>query len=204
MKNEEAIAEALADYQTRGKEALKGMKPKVRAALDRILRFFKRTANGLRGRGFKTWEDIFEGDIASGAAGQRADAAAGKPSRAEFDRQLQAAWHGSRRTSSTSSAPRPSGRARGNQMFGYGLYFAENREIAEHYRNVLGSRSLTPSTMKVTGQGVSRKRPSMHDALLRTGWNIDAAQLDKQAKPFGEARTAVLEVHGPGRFDGDP
>ena len=71
MMNEEAIAEALADYQTRGKET--GFGPTVRAALDRVLNFFKRMASGLRGRGFKTWEDVFEGDIATGKAGKRAD-----------------------------------------------------------------------------------------------------------------------------------
>ena len=84
LKNEEAIAEALADYQTRGKET--GFGPTVRAAFNRalsMLRFFRGVADGLRGRGFATWESIFEGDIASGAAGQRADAAAGQPSRDE-------------------------------------------------------------------------------------------------------------------------
>ena len=71
LMNEEAIAEAFADFQTRGTET--GFGFKVRAALNKVKRFFRQTASGLKGRGFKTWEDIFEGDIAGGAAGQRAD-----------------------------------------------------------------------------------------------------------------------------------
>ena len=72
LMNEEAIAEALADYQTRGKET--GFGPTVRSALNRLMNFFRRMANGLRGRGFATAQDIFEQDIATGDAGRRADA----------------------------------------------------------------------------------------------------------------------------------
>ena len=72
LMNEEAIAEALADYQTRGKET--GFGPTVRSALNRLMNFFRRMANGLRGRGFATAQDIFEQDIATGEAGRRADA----------------------------------------------------------------------------------------------------------------------------------
>ena len=73
LLNEEAIAEALADYATRGRET--GFGPTVRMALNRILRFFRALREGLRGRGFSTWEDVFETDIGRGRAGQRADAA---------------------------------------------------------------------------------------------------------------------------------
>ena len=72
LMNEEAIAEALADYQTRGKET--GFGPTVRSALNRLMNFFRRMANGLRGRGFQTAQDIFQQDIATGEAGRRADA----------------------------------------------------------------------------------------------------------------------------------
>ena len=72
LMTEEAIAEALADYQTRGKET--GFGPTVRSALNRLMNFFKRMANGLRGRGFATAQDIFQQDIATGEAGRRADA----------------------------------------------------------------------------------------------------------------------------------
>ena len=54
LMNEEAIAEAFADFQTRGTET--GFGFKVRAALNKVKRFFRQTASGLKGRGFKTWD----------------------------------------------------------------------------------------------------------------------------------------------------
>ena len=130
LLNEEAIAEALADYATRGKET--GFGPTVRAALDRILRFFRQTANALRGRGFRTWEDVFEGI-------QRGDAAPGAVigmSRDAADRYLQAAWHGSPHRFDRFSTE-AIGTGEGNQTFGWGLYFTEKEQIAQHYRDML-------------------------------------------------------------------
>ena len=83
LLNEEAIAEALADYKTRGRET--GFGPQVRLALDRILRYFRLVGEPLKGRRFATWEDVFEGDIASGRAAGRVQAA----HRTELDRYLQ-------------------------------------------------------------------------------------------------------------------
>ena len=76
LLNEEAIAEALADYAVRGRET--GFKATVRATFNRILRFFRAVRAGLQGRGFETWEDVFEG-IERGEAGRRADAAQPQP-----------------------------------------------------------------------------------------------------------------------------
>ena len=127
MMNEEAIAEALADYQTRGLQT--GFNPTVRTALGHIMRFFRRVRNALRSRGFSTWEDVFE-DITSGRAGARTD----QTRRAELDRQLKTAWHASphRFNEFTTTTI---GAGEGAQAYGWGLYFAEKREIAEHYQN---------------------------------------------------------------------
>ena len=141
LMNEEAIAEALADYQTRGKET--GFGPTVRSALNRLMNFFRRMANGLRGRGFQTWQDVFESDIATGAAGRRTD----DQRRAELDRQLMTAWHGSPHQFDKFST-RAIGTGEGAQAFGHGLYFAGKREVAEHYRN-----ELTRETRKVELRG---------------------------------------------------
>ena len=89
-------------------------------------------ATGLRGRGFKTWEDIFEGDIATGKAGKRTDA----QRRTDLDRQLMTAWHGSPHRFDKFST-KAIGTGEGAQVYGHGLYFAEEREVAEHYRNGL-------------------------------------------------------------------
>lgn len=85
MLNEEAIAEALADFATRGQAT--GFGPTVRSALARVLRFFRSVANGLRGRGFDTPESILEG-IGRGEFAQRATE---PQSRADEDAMLQRA-----------------------------------------------------------------------------------------------------------------
>ena len=132
LLNEEAIAEALGDYAIRGQAT--GFGPTVRAALNRVLRFFRQLRNAVRGDGLRTWEDVFEQDIATGEAGQRADAM----SREDMDRYLQAAWHGSpHRFDSFSTDAIGSGE--GAQVYGWGLYFTETKEIADWYRERLGS-----------------------------------------------------------------
>ena len=127
LMNEEAIAEALADYQTRGHET--GFNATVRLALDRIVRFFRRVANALRGRGFETWADVFQTDIARGHAGARTD----ETRRADLDRQLKTAWHASPHRFDKFSAT-AIGTGEGAQSFGWGLYFAGKRQVAEHYQ----------------------------------------------------------------------
>lgn len=153
LMNEEAIAEALADYATRGRET--GFSATVRMAFDRILRFFRQLANGLRGRGFKTWEDIFE-DIEGGAYGRAADAAGRDRAtrRAEVDRYLQAAWHGSPHRFDKFSTG-AMGTGEGNQAYGWGLYFSGKREVAEWYR-----RNLSSSVeVRVRGQPLEEAIP---------------------------------------------
>ena len=107
LMNEEAIAEAFADFQTRG--AKTGFRPGVRRALTQIKRFFRQVASGLKGGGFKTWEDIFEGDIASGKQ-------ANAPTKAKRPSPRWTATYRPRgtvrRMSLRSSRPRPSGPAR--------------------------------------------------------------------------------------------
>ena len=138
MMNEEAIAEALADYQTRGRET--GFGPTVRSALNRLMNFFRRMANGLRGRGFQTWQDVFDADIATGAAGRRTDS----QRRTELDRQLMTAWHGSPHKFDKFSTE-AIGTGEGAQAFGHGLYFAGKKEVADNYRKLLapGGRGAT-------------------------------------------------------------
>lgn len=65
VRNEEAIAEAFAEYRAGAKFA-----PGFRRIFDRIRNFLQRTANALRGLGFQTAEDIFE-RIERGEVGRR-------------------------------------------------------------------------------------------------------------------------------------
>ena len=169
LMNEEAIAEAFADFQTRGTET--GFGFKVRAALNKVKRFFRQTASGLKGRGFKTWDSIFEGDIATGEAGKRADAGQA-PSREEMDRYLQAAWHGSPHKFDKFSTE-AIGTGEGAQVFGHGLYFSEKREVADYYREALtqdstedfGDMSLSDIALDYWRTGAAPQPPPGSKAL---------------------------------------
>ena len=157
LMNEEAIAEALADYQTRGKAT--GFGPTVRSALNRLMNFFKRMANGLRGRGFQTWQDVFESDIATGAAGRRTD----DQRRTELDRQLMTAWHGSPHKFDKFSTE-AIGTGEGAQAFGHGLYFSGNKAVADWYRHKLTGGILTGSVdVTVRGKTVREMLPDNVD-----------------------------------------
>ena len=130
--NEEAIAEALADYQTRGHE--NDFNSTLRTALAHIMRFFRRVGNALRSRGFSTWEDVFE-DITTGHAGARTD----ETRRAELDRYLKAAWHASPYRFAEFNSKKI-GSGVGSQAYGYGFYFAERRLVAATYRDHIQDR----------------------------------------------------------------
>ena len=175
LMNEEAIAEALADYATRGKET--GFGATVRIAFDRILRFFRAVRNALAGRGFTDWTDIFEA-VERGEYGRAADAAARQPSRAEVDRYLQAAWHGSPHRFDRFSTE-AIGTGEGAQAYGHGLYFAGKKEVAEHYRGALSATedvtfsALTEAQNEAIG-GADRQR------LARSGERFREALVESQ------------------------
>ena len=67
------------------------------------------------------------------------------------------AWHGSPHRFDKFST-KAIGTGEGAQAFGHGLYFAEEREVAEHYRNILNPREIhAPKTMKVAGKEFRQK-----------------------------------------------
>ena len=177
LMTEEAIAEALADYATRGKET--GFPATVRMAFDRVLRFFRGVANGLKGRGFKTWEDVFEGDVLSGEAGQRADATP-EQRRAEVDRQLQTAWHGSPHRFDEFSTD-AIGTGTGDQVFGFGLYFSGERKVAEHYRDTVGKRSIPGRFSALTEEENRALSPQSRAALRQPIHRLRAGRTSPSA-----------------------
>ena len=61
------------------------------------------------------------------------------------DYAFQTAYHGTPHEFTEFDA-RMIGSGEGNQTFGHGLYFAENRETAEHYRTAIGARNINPGT----------------------------------------------------------
>ena len=176
---EEAIAEALADFATNPANVKASMG--ARAALNKMLQFFRRMASGLKGRGFDTWESIFEGDIATGKAGKRADA--GQPtSKAEMDRYLQAAWHGSPHKFDKFSTE-AIGTGEGAQVYGHGLYFAESKDVAKHYKDAMAADSF-----KIEGQPVSKWAGAAMPVMALHKMRRDL----EGGMPFAEAKASAL------------
>ena len=159
LMREEAIAEALADFQTRGRET--GFGPTVRSALTRIINYFNRIANALRGRGFATARDIFESDIATGEAGRRADARQGRES--ALDRQLMTAWHGSPHRFDRFSTEGIGG-GEGTQFEGWGLYFSGKKEVAEWYREQLTEGAWADLPNRITIGSKTFRETDFRDA----------------------------------------
>ena len=195
LMNEEAIAEALADYQTRGKET--GFGPTVRSALNRLMNFFRRMANGLRGRGFQTWQDVFESDIATGAAGRRTD----DQRRTELDRQLMTAWHGSPHRFDKFSTE-AIGTGEGAQAFGYGLYFSGKKAVADFYRNALDKPRASSPKLSAEEQ----QSATVLEALTTIGKAVEAgenfavarnAQIAKAQKRIEEIEQAIGGANSP-------
>lgn len=58
------------------------------------------------------------------------------------------------------------GTGEGAQAFGWGLYFAGKREVAEHYRERLSDASAAPSSMTIAGEPVDIDSPEGHGARL--------------------------------------
>ena len=182
LMREEAIAEALADFQTRGRET--GFGPTVRSALTRILNYFRRLANGLRGRGFRTARDIFESDIATGEAGRRADARQGRET--ALDRQLMTAWHGSPHRFDRFSTEGIGG-GEGTQFEGWGLYFSGKKEVAQWYRDTL-SRGRGGRLLRATVGGESftesQLRPEVWSALRGMTQSLRKGDIEDVAVRF--------------------
>ena len=124
---EEAIAHAFAEWKA------------GRMTDGMIARLFKRIVAALRairaaltGEGFRSVDEIFEA-IDRGKIGNRP-----RPGSGSADVRFQAAWHGTPHEVDRFSMEKI-GTGEGNQSFGWGLYFAGKKEIAEHYRNKLSS-----------------------------------------------------------------
>jgi len=103
----------------------------LRRAWERIRQTLRRVRNALRGRGYQTSEDVFA-RARSGETARR-----GRIARKPLHRRsYQAAYHGSPHQFENFSTEHI-GSGEGNQAFGWGLYFAGRKEVAEYYRNAL-------------------------------------------------------------------
>ena len=133
LLNEEAIAEAIDDYAKNKPPEIAG---KVKLAMDRILAFWKRVGNAIRGRGFRTATDVFESIRSGDFAGPD-----GQTDPEAMDRYLQTAWHASPHVFGRFSTDFM-GEGEGAQSFGWGLYFASRQEVTDFYREGLSRPAL--------------------------------------------------------------
>ncbi len=120
----------------------------LRRAWGRIREMSRRVKNYLGGKGFKTSEDVFRSARSGKTAkrGQMAGKIAGP-----VGSELQPAWHGTPHKFDKFSTEHI-GSGEGAQAFGWGLYFAGKKGVAEYYRDKLSSDlSYTKD-----GQNVSR------------------------------------------------
>jgi hypothetical protein len=110
-----------------------GLLPAMRRAFDRIYRFLRRVGNGLQRRGFQTSEDIFDRVLREKRGAKVKDTAASSP---DF---MVSAFHGSPHSFDRFSLEKIN-TGEGAQVYGYGLYFADKKEVAEHYRSSLSQQ----------------------------------------------------------------
>ena len=132
---EEAVAEAFGHFR-RGQEVAPGF----RRIFERIIEFFQRLANALRSRGFQTPEDIF-GRVERGEVGRRERLGRAIES-IRSDPRFAAAYHGSPHDFDQFTTDKI-GAGEGAQSFGWGLYFAGNRAVAEFYRDKISDWTST-------------------------------------------------------------
>ncbi len=132
---EEAVAEMFAAWATG--RAPKGM---VGRAFERVAAFFAALRAALKDSGLI--ESIREGRAAARAVGVMQDIDGGRMRgedgrfMSERSTRFHAAWHGSPHDHNGFSTAKI-GTGEGAQAYGWGLYFAGARSVAEYYRNVL-------------------------------------------------------------------
>lgn len=133
---EEAVADLFADWSA-GRQ-LEGIAGFVRTGLERIKSFLEALANALTRNGFTSADQVFR-RIESGEVGARE--AIDEPGPMGLSERFMVAWHGSPHDFDEFST-RFINTGERNQAFGWGLYFAGARQVAEHYRKGLSEKQI--------------------------------------------------------------
>jgi hypothetical protein len=131
---EEAVAEMYADW-AQGNRSARGL---IRRGFEKIRDVIRAISEALRGQGFTTAESVLRG-VERGDVGARGQAGAQpRDARGRFTRgpRMAPAWHGSPHDFDEFSLQKI-GTGEGAQAYGYGLYFAGKREVAQYYRDML-------------------------------------------------------------------
>lgn len=143
----EAIAEQYSEYHL-GRKEFSGM---IGKTFERIKDFLMRAMNALRGMGFQKWEDVFD-RIDRGEFKQRFEAAMADRGRAGQISDMALAlraYHGSPHDFERFDLGKI-GTGEGAQVYGHGLYFAENPDVARSYRMNADSRFNRMTTGSMT------------------------------------------------------
>lgn len=152
--------------------------------------------NGLRRLGFKiriTDRDVLA--ILRGAQRAVENGGISRPSGAELA--FRRAYHGTPHKFDQFSLD-AIGTGEGVQAFGWGLYFAGRREVAEFYRTSLTHSNITFDDLKPAKKGTSAEK---FVRLVEEG-NLYLTR-KQVAEIIGEARTRTAERFGELAFDGD-
>lgn len=179
-RNEEAIAEAFAAFV-----AGERFTPAVDTLFQKIRLFLARAWNAISGMGFRTVDDLFSA-IEGGALARLADALA-EGDVAQRDAFLHAAYHGTPHDFDSFSLDYM-GTGEGAQSYGWGLYFAGKRGVAEYYRDSLSKRKGDPELYRAALSALrdmdnlgfdtpqEAAREIANDPNWRGVWDIDPAR----------------------------
>jgi hypothetical protein len=193
---EEVVAEHFGDWLS-GRAQERGF---MRTAFERIRDFIEALGNVLRGRGFVSVGDVFRA-VERGDVGRRADKIEDRrPTPATVAGRFIGgrdyaitAWHGSPHNFDRFNSSHI-GRGEGNQTYGMGLYFAENRSVAEAYRDQmtpgkgLSARDIAARTVNSTG--------SEGEAIAEIERRISRAR----SVDFSREMSAVIEAIRDGSY----
>lgn len=153
---EEAVADMFADWRA-GRMEARGF---IRSAFERVRQFIDALASALRGQGFDTAESVF-GRIESGRIGGRERAGTMDAT----DPRFHAAYHGSPHDFDEFSTEKI-GTGEGAQAYGWGLYFAGKKGVAEFYRDKLASNQRAQRVVQRI-EDTARDNPEEYDPLVR-------------------------------------
>jgi len=173
----EKAADAFADYQSQETPKAQGVIAKI---FDKVKKFLAKIRDYFKSNKYETADDIFKA-IDEGKMGERASRAS------QSIVQYQAAFHGSPHVFDKFSTARI-GTGEGNQAYGWGLYFAGKKEVAEYYRNRLFSAKTTVPV-------------SVRNALGFLGWHLDnSADAEQAIRDIAKSKDWKSEFWAGNRF----
>ena len=98
----------------------------------------------------------------------------------EVNAKDQAAWHGSPNATIEKFSTQFIGSGEGAQAYGWGLYFAENKSVAEWYRRKLSADKLVPVDEAVEAGGIQLKKvfAGQGEAIERAAYEVSDAIME--------------------------